>query len=284
MHEARRRARAAAEKRRILTAGSGQKLGGTPVTRGQDMRKIIADAATRRATVTKGCASGTERVNGIVEETNRSGFRTKAEQEDENEEAIMQAYIEMIQEEEKQRYGDAYVPTSSTNPAGSRQSGDSKTQNSNNKPVAPPIPTATKPKPNDQPSPLTNLADRGESLLQDNWPCPVCTLLNPPPYLCCGACGTERSTASSLPSSSPPRRPANPPPQNAPKRSNSKTYKSRLLSANTSKAPKSSIHALSSLDASASSKPLGWLCHQCGAFMENEWWTCSGCGAMKLAS
>src|SRR5438094_562187 len=53
--EARRIARAAAEKRRTLGAGSGQRLGGAPVRVGQDIRKVIADAAERRTRVTKGC-------------------------------------------------------------------------------------------------------------------------------------------------------------------------------------------------------------------------------------
>lgn len=52
--EARRVARAAAERRRTLAAGSGQRLGGAPVLRGTDMRRVIADAAQRRIDVTKG--------------------------------------------------------------------------------------------------------------------------------------------------------------------------------------------------------------------------------------
>jgi hypothetical protein len=29
---------------------------------------------------------------------------------------------------------------------------------------------------------------------------------------------------------------------------------------------------------------LGWLCDQCGSFMESQWWTCSCCGKMKPSS
>ncbi|KAL9629364.1 MAG: hypothetical protein Q9164_006913 [Protoblastenia rupestris] len=161
MHEARRRARVAAEKRRVLSAGSGQRLGGAPVRRGQDIRQVIADAATRRATVMKGCASGTtkEREKEIIEGLDKESVRTKAGADDANEEAIMIAYIDLVQEEEREKYGDAYVPPSKENPAGSRGGPVGKTkaadiaanelsqlkaeQESKNR--TPPIPTSTKP-------------------------------------------------------------------------------------------------------------------------------------------
>ena len=140
MHEARRRARAAAEQRRVLGAGSGQKLGGTGIRRGEDVRKVIADAAQRRLNVTRGCADDTERKTEIMEEVSRNGFRTKAEEDDANEQAIMQAYIELIQEEEREKYGQDYVQPSSDNPAGSQ--GTVKSDNNGHPPA---IPTHTKP-------------------------------------------------------------------------------------------------------------------------------------------
>ena len=158
MHEARRQARAAAEKRAALTAGSGQRLGGRPVRRGEDIRKIIADAAERRTRVTKGCSGSgmsADRERELVQETNKSGFRTKAEEEDVNEEAIMLAYIDLVQEEEKQKWGDAYLPPSKENPLGSQgspikledepstsYSSDPRQSSFDHKP---PIPTSTKP-------------------------------------------------------------------------------------------------------------------------------------------
>ena len=103
MHEARRLARVNAEKRRTLTAGSGQKLGGAPVRRGVDIRSVIADAAASRAAITKGCASGVnaEREREIDKETNRNGFRTKADEDDANEEAIMIAYIYLFKKKKE---------------------------------------------------------------------------------------------------------------------------------------------------------------------------------------
>ena len=282
MHEARRRARAAAEKRRTLAVGSGQKLGGAPVARGRDMRRVIADAVAKRntVTVTKGCASGTERGRGIVEETTRNGFRTKAEEEDANEEAIMQAYIEMIQEEEREIYGDSYVQPSHANPAGSQ----GKTTSSKSLQNAPTTFQSTDTKLNPQEDnslidltdqdPPSNDSSPTQTSPSNSWTCEICTLSNPQTYLCCDACGTER-----LPSSYP--------------QSQDQTYQSPQASARSPHGasnpslrpqPSKSIKSLSSLDASTSKKPLGWLCHRCGTFMENEWWTCAGCGTMKLTS
>ncbi|MCJ1283667.1 hypothetical protein MMC26_002998 [Xylographa opegraphella] len=179
MHEARRRARAAAEKRQTLNAGSGQKLGGRSVRRGEDIRKVIADAATRRSTVERGCASGTERGQGLVEETTRNGFRTKAEEDDANEDAIMQAYIEMIQEEEREKYGNDYVQPSKSNPAGTQ--GRSIPQGF--KPGLPtPVPEFTKPsiptnsKPPQAAYTMPDMSTHG-------WSCDICTLHNPSNYL-----------------------------------------------------------------------------------------------------
>ncbi|KAI9886389.1 MAG: hypothetical protein M1823_001778 [Watsoniomyces obsoletus] len=109
MDEARRRARASAEKRKVINAGSGQRLGGVPVRRGTDIRQVIADAAQSRINVTKGCGSGAKDTKAIVEQATKNGFRTQAEEDDANERAIMEAYIELLQEEEKGKWGEAYL-------------------------------------------------------------------------------------------------------------------------------------------------------------------------------
>ena len=294
-HEARRRARAAAEKRRTLTAGSGQKLGGAPVARGQDIRQVIADAATRRARVTKGCASGMDRSRRIVEETSRNGFRTKAEENDANEEAIMQAYIDLVQEDEMEKWGDSYVPPSKEHPAGSQGSSDKSaslkpndgaatasklaTSNSEN-PPSPAIPTSTKPFPT--PIDIIFSPSTPKPLLSssDTWTCDICTLVNPSTYLVCDACGTEKP--------SPPPSPQNRPPQ--PQRSShsqihpSTSNRSQPAKISTNTVGKKSVKALVTLDRAAEKKPLGWLCATCGNWMEAEWWTCNGCGGMKETS
>ena len=288
MHEARRLARINAEKRRTLTAGSGQKLGGAPVRRGVDIRSVIADAAARRATITKGCASGVdaEREREIDKETNKNGFRTKADDDDANEEAIMIAYIDLVQEEEREKYGDAYIPPSRENPAGS-QGGFSKIKSEpetrSNR--APPIPASTKPKytttytpsPSYNQVPPTSFTQtppiQPQEQSSDTWTCEICTLVNPSNYLCCDACSTERSFSPSPP----------PAPKQPPRTGSTQAMPSSIKDSNSKKAVKS----LLSLDATTSQlpeRPIGWICHSCGNFMESEWWTCARCGSMKQSS
>ncbi|MCJ1361357.1 hypothetical protein MMC16_000455 [Acarospora aff. strigata] len=271
LDEARRRARAAAEQRRTLTAGSGQKLGGAPVRRGADIRKVIADAATRRTAVTQGCGSGRKESKGIAEEVGRNGFRTKAEEDDANDDAIMQAYIELLQEEEKEKYGEAYVPPSQGNPTGSSYGPSSSTSK-----TASATPMTTKPSSDIHPvvSPPTPT---------DTWTCPICTLRNPTTYLCCDACTTERPSSSFIPKTQ-----TRSHTQNHPTSTSLETRRQRLPPAKNVFKPASSsnkaLQTLSALDAATRNKPLGWLCQRCGTFMESEWWTCAGCGGMKTSS
>lgn len=284
MHEAKRRARAAAEKRKTLTAGSGQKLGGAPVRRGQDIRKVIADAATRRATVTKGCASGTsaEREKEIMRETNKNGTRTRAEDEDENEEAIMLAFIDLVQEEEREKYGAEYSPPSRENPLGSQRAPieiKSESSISPDKPQQrflgqkPPIPASSKP-----PPPTQAPAHRSPALpprpVDDSWTCGICTLVNPPNFLCCDACSTDKP--------SPPPSPAAAHSGNTSAPS-TRALPSSIRDGNAKKAVRS-LMLLEATTAKQPRKPPGWLCHNCETYMESEWWTCSQCGTMKLSS
>lgn len=286
MHEARRLARVNAEKRRTLTAGSGQKLGGAPIRRGVDIRNVIADAAARRATIMQGCASGVdaEREREIDKETNKKSFRTKAEDDDADEEAIMIAYIDLVQEEERDKYGDAYIPPSKENPAGS-QGGFNKIKSEAGTRFnrAPPVPATTKPIP---PTPNTSGLGYGQSTLpaytqppstkpqapySDPWTCEICTLVNPANYLCCDACSTERLSPQPSPVSK------------VQKVGSTQAKPSSIRDSNSKKAVKS----LMSLDATTSQLPkksLGWSCHTCGNFMESEWWTCARCGSMKQNS
>lgn len=296
--EARRRARAAAEKRRQLSVGSGQKLGGRAVQRGEDIRKIIADAAQRRMTITKGCASETEQGNRIARdvEQNQNGFRTKAEEDDANERAIMLAYIDLIQEEEKEKYGDSYVPPSATNPAGMRATMSpppkQSSQSASTSAIPPPIPKDTKPnvtqeKPSQQSSTsnfstdMISLEGSDESHNNDSWACSVCTLVNPDQFLACDVCGTER------PSAAPPRSSSAFTQSAVSSRSTVHSSTSRRETPN---APKPRLNAYDSLkrlekqEKAKPEKPMGWLCHRCGNWMEQQWWTCASCGEMKLSS
>lgn len=298
MHEARRRARAAAEKRKVLSSGSGQKLGGAPVRRGQDIRQVIADAAARRSTVMKGCASGIttkEKEREIINLTNKRGVRTKAGKDNADEEAIMIAYIDLVQEEEREQYGSAYVPPSRENPAGSRGrdigrikaeeiaaselaqiKAEQKAQDS-----IPPVPIPTRPKatsikPPKSASETVDLINPALYPAEGSWACEICTLVNPPTHLLCDACGIERRSRITPPQSSAHANAQNwMPPREKPR--------SGIVESNSAKA----VRMLREMDAKEKHKakaPLGWLCQRCGQFMEREWWTCANCGEMKSSS
>ncbi|EED17070.1 zinc metallopeptidase, putative [Talaromyces stipitatus ATCC 10500] len=284
LEEARRVARTAAQ-RRALAAGSVQKLGGAPLMKGSDIRKIIADAAQKRIDVTKGCASGSSEGEKLADEASRNGFRTKAKEDDANERAIMEAYIEMIQEEEKEKYGTSYVPPSQENPAGPR----GRVYPPGKRPR--PSPTETKP--------IKRFASSGtlsgafgasdenipDIIKEDQrpWNCRICTLENPPAYLCCDACGIERPTTSLTAQSrlvaGPDTKWSNRGMSKPRNRLGSEVDSSRVLSFKSKTAER-----ISSLEQDRAMKPLGWLCDKCGAFMETEWWTCSACGMMKTTS
>jgi rubrerythrin len=165
----------------------------------------------------------------------------------------MEAFIDLIQQEEKEQYGDSYATPSAANPAGPRSSAGFQTAES-------------KPESLQTLSNITNDDDQ-------SWTCPVCTLINPETFLCCDACTTERpqqtksrtertKTASTKPIRRPPSEP---------------TGASR-------KRGRSAVDALVGLEKRTGKSPLGWNCHSCGSFMESQWWTCSLCGTMKQSS
>lgn len=295
--EARRQARAAAEQRRALTKNSGKKLGGTRHLRGTDIRKLRADAAQRRLEVTRGCASGTNHSNELAEEASRNGFKTQAEEDDANERAIMEAFIELIQEEEREKYASSYVPPSQEHPAGPR------TESS--PPPAPPDTLVAPPKPLVVPLDLTDSPEKAKpGDLKDNnssydspWICPICTLENKSTFLCCDACAGERppptnnktalnctSRSDSIQrlssvSANPKKRP---PPADEKDGEKEKDIHSRNAFAFKNRTRP--LDSIKSLDQGAGKKPLGWLCTSCASFMESQWWTCSCCGTMKPSS
>lgn len=294
MEEARRIARAAAERRRTLTAGSGQRLGGAAPRPGQDIRRVITDAIERRNRITKGCGATQHNEDEIIELGNRAtanGFRTKAEEDKANDEAIAQALWEMVQEDEKAKYGHDYIQPSQYNPAGNISGGSTpatKPRPTTNKVAnprdtsqhdiqeAPMIPLASKPttlmsnnpfkKQKLTPTPITqaqpdNTKARSEAQVMTSstagsksskpsahtkWVCPMCTCHNPESFLCCDACATQRPPAEKR--------------QYADENGELVVAESRKV------------------------VPKMWDCHMCGTHMEEQWWTCSTCGSVKLKS
>lgn len=102
-NEMRRLARANAEKRRVLTKSSGQRLGGTPLHRGTDTRQVIAAAAVQRAAINRGCASGTAQAGRLADQAAERTFKTKAEEDDANNRAIAEALFDLMEEEEARK-------------------------------------------------------------------------------------------------------------------------------------------------------------------------------------
>lgn len=302
MAEARRRARVAAQQRQQQQANSGHRLGGQRVSQGQDIRAVIANAAQRRTNTMRGCANGSSDSgwkDKIAQEASQNGFKTKAEEDDANERAIMEAYIELLQEEEQEKYGQNYVPPTNANPIGRRNpsklssTSSSVPQPSLTSPCSPmsppPIPTFSRlpsiSKPVGRspaadfnvPGPPSSMPTSATSY-NDSWSCPICTLNNPPTYLCCDACCTQRPVPTR-----PPETPSGPPSSlPVPKKSSS------ALGSNVNLQRKSSYDNMARFARAAREaelrRPIGWSCHSCGSFMESQWWTCSNCGAMKQSS
>lgn len=303
MHEAKRRARAAAEQRRIMSAGSGQRLGGAGIMRGQDPRAVIAAAVDRRTRIQRGCASGTDTGRKVAQDEEVKTEKvttTQADREDQNEAAIMRAYIDLIEEEEKSNFGAGYIPPSQENPAGPRSipsEGSSKaksllaqqasieaeiTKEAVKIPVPPPIPVATRPSKRPAPEPEPEPEPEPQNTFDippETWTCEVCTLVNPINYLTCDACTVERPSRYADPptfSSSTPARSIASKPQ--PKRETPNALKPKMKAAEAhARFEKEGIQK-------AASAPVGWRCGSCGNWMEQQWWTCSVCGRMKASS
>ncbi|KAI5307399.1 hypothetical protein KEM56_002406 [Ascosphaera pollenicola] len=185
-HEARRRALAAAQRRQALTAGSGKRLGGTPVERTADMRDIIAGAVERRLNITQGCASGTAEGDQAAEDALVNGSRTKAEVDDADERAIMEALNELMEEDNK-----ASLHRSST--PGTLDGFVSRTSVPKTTNVYRPSSiTATSSLTLDHTGIIDLESEPCEKNEPEYWSCAVCTLRNPSQYLACDACGSER--------------------------------------------------------------------------------------------
>lgn len=106
-HEMRRLARASAKKRHAqgtLSRGSGQRLGGAPLhLYNNNVRSVIVDQVAQRNTISKGCASGRGDAGKLADQSGRTVFKTKAEEDDANDRAIAQALYELMEQEEERK-------------------------------------------------------------------------------------------------------------------------------------------------------------------------------------
>lgn len=297
--EARRIARAAAEKRRTLTAGSGEKLGGAPLRPGQDIRKVIVDAIERRNRVTKGCGSTNHNEVEIIElghQATTKGFRTKADEDKANEEAIAQALWELVQEDEKAKYGSDYVQPSQSNPSGSMEHSDPSTDSQTS---APPPQKRSKPTPEPSRSPHQS------RLLQHGAPkVPLASKPNLPSNNSFKLSNSQALNSNSRPEPTAASKPLYDLKPTAEKwkgipkwicpictchnpetflccdacTTERPTAEAREYVFENEERPQPPSKAL------AKPAPKMWTCHVCGNKMEEQWWTCSACETMKLKS
>lgn len=323
LDEMRRQARIAAEKRATTNANSGgHRLGGSRTARGVDMRKIIADAATRRNSITTGCASGSDQAGRLNHQAEEGGFRTKAEEDDANDIAIAQALQELMEEEELAKLEQLCAPSGGGGLAWDPVNGlqiDSNPPSRNPSPIANRNPSNRRsvtsmrsssggPPVNSQGRPLSRLITQQPTRSKSNvtprprspprlisqeeqdyrnrislasppispptpvpvstdptkWACPQCTLLNPLNYLSCDACGLEQ------------------PPQPIPR--NHQYGSSTQAPPLPRPPPASSLRGPGATPYEPAKGRIGWNCLNCGTFMEDQWWTCSLCGEMKIES
>ncbi|TEA12472.1 DNA-dependent metalloprotease WSS1 [Colletotrichum sidae] len=285
MQEARRMARVAAEKRRTLTAGSGKRLGGSAPRPGSDIRRTIMSAIDRRNNTLEGCGNTSHNdreIQQISETATRNGFRTQAEEDAANEAAIAQALWELVQEEEKQRYGNYYVPPSAQNPTGNGGGSVMGERKQTNNGTPPPIP---KPESRPQPVPRPETRPPGiaapspQSAHQRGWTCQICTLYNPATFLCCDACGTEKGKDPQrkvwTPNANKRER------QQAPAVPAGEHQRSVVDLTNSPPRPTSNFSLTAGQHAAALAEASTWQCSLCSTIMERQWWTCSTCGVMK---
>lgn len=287
IHEARRLARAAAEKRGLKSAPGPRRIGGAPPSDGVDIRKTIADAAQHRRDTLKGCGN-TDAEPGwkakVLEETKRNEIQTDAGIDDADMRAIEQAFIEMLQEDEELR-AQSSLPFSPSRDALSERKLDDPP---NLGEMGPPSrPSKSKPavvSPSTTSNPQTSRCTIGPQVSGDvhenGWTCQICTFENPETFLCCEVCLIDRHSGPAAIDSIPdhdserPRSVRSGPNQPP---GDHKILRSRSSATNIARFEEAEAMRVNS-------KPVGWTCHCCGTFMETHWWTCSQCGTMKLNS
>ncbi|KAI6371361.1 hypothetical protein MCOR25_003969 [Pyricularia grisea] len=278
MDEARRIARVAAERRRAERGDLGRVLGGRAPRPGENIREVIANAAGRRQASLQGCGNtkhGEGEIRQIEETATRNGFRTKAEEDKANEDAIAQALWELVQEDKKARLGASFVPPEGVNGDLAVTDG-TMTDNKFRRAGPGSLKRAGPSHDMSGVPPLKRPAASGTTSTTVQWACTSCTLINAPGNERCEICENPRpkkATASRVSGLIA-----------------KQTTKQEVIDLTTS--PKQSAKPLSKpvsddVNIAARSherKPApSWYCRHCQTRMERKWWTCSKCGKMKEA-
>ncbi|KAL6887693.1 WLM domain-containing protein [Trichoderma longibrachiatum] len=297
LREVQRLARSAAEKRKAheqLTRGSGRRLGGGDVSRpprpGRNLRQAAAAAAEKRNKALQGCATdklSDNEIRAIADTASRNGFRTQAEEDEANDLAIAQALWELAQEDEVANLGGGSYMNSSPAEKVMKGSGsmgvsfDGKPGGGGSSSSS----SSTRGNTTDSRRAAPASPPDGERF----WICSICTLHNPPTFLCCGACGVERSEET-LHAPVTPRQPGPRPAvidlTSSPPRTKSYPRETRRTATAqpTAAAASASGQAKAPGQAPAPAPPPTWRCEYCATEMERQWWTCSTCGQMKFNS
>lgn len=288
--EAQRIARNAAEKRRIMTSGSGQKLGGRPVPAGTNIRRVIVDAIERRNTILKGCALTKKDEREIIDLTDEadSGFKTQAAEDNANDQAIAQALWDLVQEDEKEAYGKDYIQPTASNPTGNgggevgpptANKREASSSPANARTRAPPIrqhpdrPVSRlvaegSKKPNSGASSFSSRAGTMPAPLKPQTPNPIQAPDPPSPVpsatgWTCPFCTLHNPIGFLACDACTAERPEEITAQIA-------DAERKRSSVSTTRKP--GLHAQT------------WACSRCTTVMEQTWWTCSTCGKMKDSS
>ncbi|GAP84346.1 putative WSS1 Protein involved in sister chromatid separation and segregation [Rosellinia necatrix] len=280
MDEARRMARAAAEQRHASSSGSGRRLGGATPRPGEDMRKLIADRAEYRNRSLQGCANDNQTQNEIIaiaDTATRDGFETRADEDTANDAAIAQALWEIVQEEERARKGAAYVPPTAPSNANSHNKPAPRERHRSSAAAA-----AAAAQPSASSRPL-----RGDGGTGKTWACAVCTLHNPASYLCCDACGTEKTIVLTTQQRQQQRQQQQQQQQAVVDLTGPDERRADKRTQSTPSGPattKSRDSRQAAPYQSAAPPPRTWTCHVCGRVRESLWWSCDLCGTIKLSS
>ncbi|KAF2013184.1 WLM-domain-containing protein [Aaosphaeria arxii CBS 175.79] len=311
LDEMRRQARVAAEKRRATTNVNygGHRLGGGHVTGGVDMRQVIADAATRRNSITNGCASGSDQAGRLNHQAVEDGFRTKAEEDDANDLAIAQALQELMEEEEMARLcspngggGLAWDPENGL--SFDDAANPNRSSSVNNGAWKGPTPSGNLPRPlsrlvtdynsgyisrsgsasNTRPTSRLISQEEEDYRNKDLPPSPPATSPSPPPIStdpnrwACPQCTLLNPLEYLACDACGLEQPPQPIPQH-------KRYGPSHHPASLPKPPPASgMRGPDATPFEPARGRIGWNCLNCGTFMENQWWTCSLCGTMKAES
>lgn len=327
--ELRRRARAAAIERQksVTSSNLGHRLGGSSTGGssyggfyGRPDPAVLAAAAANRSSTsstinTSSCGAGSKVAEQAGNEALRNGYRTTADMSEEDEIAIQNALIELMEEEEERKLNG--LPThqsgsgSSTaglvwdpinglqaaSSSGTSSSGRSTAKGIDSSSMAP-VPLSSKPS-----SAAGSHSSRATSKRPASFQTSGSSGSSRRMSDALGAYPIERSQAPVPPSStitsSTKRHDSWPCPtctllnQGSAQRCEacdqprppSKITKSRTPTASRQPArSQTSISSYVPAPASYSDRPLGWNCRSCGTFMESQWWTCSFCGTMKESS